>query len=249
MQYTRLQLRTQARVAADQDNSTFPTDTAYNDIINRAADLVWRRMVAVGWKPSKAALQMDASLSNGSFPFPGPVATVDLVYPVTTITSVVPNGPPLHRVKIEDIPGLLSQGSGDFGKQGTQAVAYDLHAGSTSVGGNASLLISLYPPPTSGFYIAYYTPQFSGFTADGDTWLGPEGSGELIILTAAMEGARKEGDPGELLSILGSQLKERFDEVVQFGGFMQNEPQTIHDVRRRPSRPGDWGIDTNWDYL
>jgi hypothetical protein len=219
MIYTRAQIRSQARTAADQDNSTFPTDTAYNEIIDRSADFVWRRMVAVGWKPNKLSTTITA---NGSaIVLPGQIATVDLIYPVASLSSTVPVGPPLRRVKIEEIPSLLSAASSS-----TQAVAYDLFSGVQS----AAPSIQLYPAVTSGFYLINYTPQFAGFSNDSDTWSGPEGTGELVILQAAIDGATKEDDPGDKVPKLQAKLDRRESEIIDFATFLFEGPQTVRDV-------------------
>jgi hypothetical protein len=224
MIYTRAQIRTQARVAADQDGTTsFPTDAAYNDIINLAADFVWRRMVNSGWKPTKATTTITAT--GVAVALPGPVATIDTVYPVASLSSTVPIGPALKRVKPESLVTLLTAPTGS-----TLATAYDLFNGSTSVGASTSPSIQLFPPVTSGFYVINYTPQFSGFTNDADTWSGPEGSAELIILQSAIDGANKENDPGGVVPSLQSKLEKRTQEIIDFSNFLFERPQTVRDV-------------------
>lgn len=243
MQYTRAQLRSQARVAADQDTGLFPTDAAYNDIIDRAADFVWRKMVAIGWKPAQNVLHMDATGTGGLFAFGERVAVVDTIFPVNSFTSTAPIGPELRRVKPEDLPILLSaQPSSSF------ATHYDLQSGSTSIApGSLSLAIKLYPVPTSGFYTALYQPQFAGFVNDSDIWAGPEGSGELIILQSAIEGARKEGDPADIIPSLQKQLDARTQEVVDYASFLF-DPQTVRDRRdRRYPRQFGYNAAEAWD--
>lgn len=236
MQYARQDLRTQARIAADQDNSTFPTDAAYNGIIDRAADQVWRRMVAVGWKPLTQTQNIDASTGANSYSLSFDVATINLIYPVASISSGVPTGPALRRLKVEELVPL-SFSSNNV----SPATYYDFQGGYLSGFGAPQLKLSFFPPQTSGFYRVILTPQFSGFASDSDLWLGPEGSGELIILTAAIEGALKEGDPGTMVGLLQKRLDDRFREVVEFGGFLVPDPQTVRDVRQStPWLQGDF---------
>lgn len=224
---------------ADQDGSQFPSDAAYNDIITRAADTVWRRMVAVGWKPATSTLVMNAAGGVGTFTFPGPVSTVDAVYPCASATSQVPVGPPLRRLKPEQLVDLLLL------QAGIQAICYEITQGAaTGAGALATLTsspqITLYPTPASGFYLARYTPQFPGFSADGDVWTGPAGSSELVSLMAAIEGVQKEGDPVDMAGVLRAQLKERFAEVIEGGGFLDAQgQQTVKDVYRSRVFPLD----------
>lgn len=242
---TRLSIRTDARIMADQENSTYPTDTAYNSIIDRAARRVWQRMITAGWMPDQSTFVMDASLSaTGTFTFTEAVSTVNLVYPTTSATSIIPLGQPLRRLKPEERLDLLQFGTGG----GVIAEAYELTQGVASGAGAlatnlSTLRINLFPVPRSGFYLALYTRAFPGFTNDADVWTGPEGSDELIILMSAIYAAQKESDPGNIIPGLREQLKERYGEVTEAAGFMDAMgQQRIRDTNTRNYRPGDYLI-------
>lgn len=217
---TRAQLRTSTRVMADQDNSTFPTDTAVNDIIDRATRTVWRQMIAVGWKPDRTTINITAtgaaSYTVGS--------DVSVVHSVTYLGQGAGQGfrYQLHRVKPEELPDLLAQ------PNGVPALAYDLIGGGTT-----AVTIELYPNPTSGLYEVRYTKRFPGFTADGDNWIGPDGSDELIVLTAAIDSANKEEDPGKLVAGLEKRLSQRWVDVIDAAGWADSQgQQTVRDTRR-----------------
>jgi hypothetical protein len=232
---TRLQLRTSTRVAADQDISTYPTDVAVNDIIDRHARAVWRRMIAVGWKPTRTTVSITA---NGATSYP-------LGTDVSTVNSVQYLGTPgsntfrqvLNRVKPEDLADLLSS------PPGTPAVAYDLIGGGTS-----TMTIELYPVPSAGSYEVRYTPRFPGFAADADPWFGPDGSEELIILASAIECANKEGDPSDLVAALQRRLTERWADVIEAAGWADSMgQQTVRDSRRKNRLPFDFQGREGWD--
>lgn len=227
---TRGQIYTSTRVAADQDTSTYPTQTAVNDIIDRAARTVWRRMIAEGWKPLRTTVTITA---NGvtSYPIGTDVSVVHTVHflgnPGTQFYRV-----PLKRAKPEQLPDLLAFPAG------MPACAYDLIGGGTS-----TMTIELYPVPNSGTYEVRYTPKFAGFASDSDTWFGPDGSEELIILTSAIECVNKEGDPAGMVASLEKRLNRRWDEIIETAGWTDSMgQQTVRDARNRTRYPFDYNV-------
>lgn len=237
---TRLSLRNSARIAADQDNSTFPTDAAYNDFIDRAARVVWRRMLVAGWKPAKENHFITAATPS-TYLITNPVSVVHLIYPVASGSSTTPTGQPLTRLKPEDRYWLLRQPNSGG------AIAYELSLGTVEDAvqageANEKMKVELFPAQTAGFYLVHYTPVFSGFGSDADIWTGPDGSDELIILMAAIEGSRKE-DNAIHVRLLKDQLKERFDDVIDHVGAMDSVgQQTIRDMRLFANRVGDYEV-------
>lgn len=237
---TRLTLRDSARIAADQDNSTFPTDAAYNDFINRAARVIWRRMLVAGWKPAKENHFITAATPS-TYLITNPVSVVHTIYQVASAVSTVPISQPLIRLKPEDRFWLLLQ-PGSSG-----AIAYELMHGTVedivqAGEANEKMKVELFPTQTAGFYLVHYTPQFSGFTSDADIWIGPDGSDELIILMAAIEGSRKE-DNVVHVRLLKDQLKERFDEVIDHIQATDSVgQQTVRDARFISRRVGDFDV-------
>lgn len=228
---TRAQLRTSVRIKADQDNSTYPTDAALNEFIDSAARTVWRRCVSLGWKPDRTTVNITA---NGSASYTVG-SDVSAVHSVVFTSSGVRD--PLHRVKPEQLHDLLLL-------TGQQATHYDL------IGlGQTALTIELYPNPSSGNYEVRYTKRFPGFANDADTWIGPDGSEELIVLTAAIESVNKEGDPADMVRALERRLAQRWDEVIEAAGWLDSQgQQTVRDIygERQLTLPFDFRASEGW---
>lgn len=233
---TLLSMRNDARAVADQDSSIFPTNAQYNAFINRAANTVWRRMVAAGWKPKRTIFNITL---NGSSTYtinsPGVVEVVDSVHwlgtPGSTNFRV-----PLRRVKPEELDTLL------VAQTGNNPIAYDLLGG-----GIDAVSIEFYPNPPSGLIEIRYTNLFgTGLVSDTDTWFGPAGSDELIILTAAIEGMSKEDADTEKVE---RRLKERWNEVLEGASFMDaTGQQTVRDARKRSLFPFDFNARDGYDF-
>lgn len=174
---TRADLRTRARIRADQDNSTFPTDTQYDYLIDEAAKEVWYDLARAGWplRPSVATITPTGSawtalgVSGAAF--------IQGVYRIDGPNSYVE----LPRIQEGDRAALLGDSSG-------RGAAYGVNVSSTG------FHIEVLPLSTGYSYLVYYVPEFPGFANDGDTWYGPARSDELIVLKAAMKGCRKEGN-------------------------------------------------------
>jgi hypothetical protein len=61
---TKAQIRTRARVRADQDNSTFPSDTQYDLLIDVAAKETWFDLIQAGWPINFATTDKTAAGTN-----------------------------------------------------------------------------------------------------------------------------------------------------------------------------------------
>lgn len=209
---TRASIRLSARVAADQDNSDFPTEDACNDIIDRAASAVWRRLLAAGWTPARTIVTIPATGAT-SYPLGTDVHSVQSVQYLQTSTTRIP----MRRIKPEELADFLNTTGG-------QPAAYLIVGGATS-----TTTIEFYPVPTSGTFEVRYIPRFAGFQSDSDPWYGADGSDELIILTSAVDMVAKEsGDT----SALRQKLQDRWAEVCDA---MQSQDaqgqQTVRDTR------------------
>jgi len=210
----RAQLRTSSRIAADQENSDYPTDESYNDLLDRAASAVYRRLVASGWVPNRTTVSITA---NGalSYTLGTDVQTVLSVQRIDGTTSRVP----LRRLKLEEFADFMNVSS-----QGGPSSAYQITGGATTASA-----IEFFPTPTQGLYEVRYIPQFAGFVADTDNWYGPAGSDELIILTVAADAKDKEDDDS---SALRSKLGERWADVIESAQWQDGQgQQTVRDVR------------------
>lgn len=223
---TRLTLRTAARIAADQDNSTFPDDTTYNVILDQSARTVWRRMLGAGWKPDRTSITTNLVAGTSQYTIG---TDVSVIHSVMFIQGNVRT--PLTRIKPEDLPSILTLPAG-------QPQCYDILNG-----GTVAFLVELYPTPSAGGQVDIrYTKRFPGFTADGDTWIGPDGSDELIILLTAIEGARKEDNRAHI-EMLETQYTERYKEVTEAMGWLDSQgQQRVRDAHTYKFLPGDYNV-------
>lgn len=186
-------------------------------------------MLAAGWKPDRTIVTITAT-GAASYTVASDVSIVNSVVFVSgTGTGAVRF--PLTRVKPEELNDLITI-------TGSPAQKYDLIGGGTS-----ALTIELYPNPPSGTYEVRYSKRFPGFTNDADNWIGPDGSDELIILTAAIECVNKEEDPGNMLRALEARLKERWAEVIEAAGWVDAQgQQTVRDTHAKRLVPGDYDV-------
>ena len=210
---TRLQMRDRARVKADQENATYPTDASYNDWLNEAGGWVWRRLVAAGWTPGRVTVNLVAN-GSASYTLGTDVHSVRYVHRLDG-TGTTARRIPLRRLRPEERSDAMPATG--------QAEVYDLALGVT-----AAQVIELMPIPASGTYEVSYVPRFAGFAADGDNWYGPDGTDELLVLLAAIRGVKKEnGDHGPL----AEELKDAWSEILDSANWVdQLGTPTVRDV-------------------
>lgn len=227
---TRGSLRLSTRVAANQEGGDFPSEDALNDILDRAASGVYRRLIAAGWTPSRTTVTITATGATS-------YALGTDVHSVTSVQRLDGSlyRPALTRLKPEELAGYQSLGA-------SFATAYLITGGVTT-----ATAIELYPVPTTGSYEVRYTPKFAGFVSDLDQWYGPDGSEELIILTAAIDSVALEyGDTSQL----NQKLQERWAEVVDGAQWQDAQgQQTVRDVyaqRRSYTRGFDYDAHEAW---
>lgn len=174
---TRAQIRTRARVRADQDVGTYPTDSQYNDLIDDSAREVWYDLIVAGWP---------IDYSTTSFTF----ATNPRVLGVGNILGIhgvyFSQGSQFYRLRRinEGKRSSLMDPNNGFG----QAEFYDVRLNAVN-----GPVLYLWPPAFGGTYRVDYVPEFAGFSSDSDTWFGPARSDELIALKAASKALHKEG--------------------------------------------------------
>lgn len=227
---TRLQMRDRARAKADQDGSTFPTDTQYNNWLDEGASAVWRRLVGAGWRPDRTLISITAT-GAASYTLATDVHTI------LDVTRVISGGRiPMRRVKPEEIqPLALLTGPGLY---------YELTGGAL-----AAQAIEFYPKPTGGTYEVRYIKRFPGFTADGDNWYGPDGSDQLIVLLAAISGANKE-DAREKVASLKDEFQMTWTEVLEQANWLdQQSVPTVRDSRPTyPRDDSDYFVTNAWEW-
>lgn len=229
---TRADLRTRARVRADQDNSTFPTDTQFNYWLDAAGKETWYDLARSGWPLGGEAASATIS-SSGLCRFDGELSVTDPVAFVTGVYRLVGGTyTELKRLNEGDRAALMSS-------QGSEPCYYDLFYHPSE-----GLVIQLYPMAGAQVLVQYVS-EWPGFSADDSVWRGPARSDELIVLKAAAKACRKEGnDQGaaqldrEYLMLLQS-----VQELASWTNM--RHPATIRDVGNplgRSRLPGDFDV-------
>jgi hypothetical protein len=178
---TRSELRTRARIRADQDQSTFPTDTQYNYLIDEAAKEVWYDLIRAGWPISfsQASASVGSSAVMGlanTFLVSGTVALIRGVYYLNGGTYTE-----LKRLNEGDRAGLYQTG-------GTPT-HYDV-----LVDPSEGIAVTVLPYSPGSQIVVEFVREHPGLPNDASVWMGPARSDELIVLKAAMKGCRKEGN-------------------------------------------------------
>lgn len=206
------ELEARARIRADQDGSTFPTTAQYRELISDAAEELWNKMIAAGFKPAQTSATLTAT-GAASYTVASNVAVILSVERVEGRDRL-----PLRRAEEYELPYLRSVSSN------SQATHYDLVAGSVS-----SLTIELFPTPLTGQYVVRYVPRFTRFTTGADQWVGLPASDSYIVLHAARAALRKEGDPARDID---GELAEVYEQVCRMASWLDGQfPGRIRDAR------------------
>ena len=226
----RSDLRTYARLLADQDSSDFPTDTQYNLYLDKGARKVWWDLRVAGWPVNFASTVITATgatqyaLSGGSPSVTTQVASIHGVYFLQGSDFY-----PLHRINEGKRAALMSSTFQPSGYAGWYDYRVDPTTGPT---------VEILPKPTAGTYRVDYISEFPGFASDSDTWYGPAGSDVLVSCWAAYLAVRKEG-PARLpeAQALLADYKDELAEVVNRASWadMRN-PAQIRDVNSEFNR-------------
>lgn len=219
---TRADIRGLARIRADQDSSTFPTDTQYNTIIDFCAKAVWFDLVQAGWPVSFSAVIKSATGTNPITLGVGTIAFVRGVYRIEGGTFIE-----LQRLNEGDRASLMSTA-------GNQASHYNIMYDATN-----GAVLELLPCPTSGSYRVEYTTEFAGFANDAATWPGPARSDELVALKAAAMGCRKEGNDQGAEQLDREYGRLMHDVQAMASWFDLRNPPKIRDVNAGLFGPRD----------
>lgn len=231
---TRLDLRTRARIRADQDQSTFPTDTQYNYLIDEAAKEVWYDLIRSGWPISFTQVQATTSTVS-TLPLATAFsvsATPAFIRGVYCLRGTTYNE--LKRINEGDRAMLLTSG---------EPTHYDVR-----IDPSAGMVIEVLPF-AAGYTIAVdYIAEYPGLPNDASVWYGPARSDELIVLRAAIKGCRKEGnDQGA--RFLEGEYAGLMQSVQDMASWVNmRAPAMIRDVSMAdvvgyPTRlPGDYDI-------
>lgn len=229
MLHTLASLRTRARIRADQDSSTFPTDTQYDYLLNEAAKDVWMDLLGAGM-PYGVGFGGNAALSQALQANTGflSISADNSANDIAAITGVyMRDGGAYKELKV--LPAdrradmLLATGTPTYYRiEHTQSGAK----------------VYLYPvPPDGGSYRVDVITTL--VTMDVNTgWSGPARSDELIVLRAAMKACRKEGnDQGA--QFLAQEYAELWEKTMRMVQWFRKDAELIRDVQPlMPARDG-----------
>lgn len=188
---TRLELRTKARLYADQDGADFPSDPQYNLYLDDSAKEVLMELVMGGWQMHSTTYPL---VSGGiarqeQFGFP-----TDLVLSVIQVYTTDSTGfNELKRVN-QGLALQLQSQNFSFGNGFQQF--YDLFIDT------AGQWIEIFPR-RAGTYFIDYIPGFPGFVNDASVWNGPTRSDDLIALKTAAKAVKKEGRLQDAVALKG----------------------------------------------
>lgn len=213
---TRLELRTRARIRADQDGADFPTDTHYNGYLDEAGREAFADLVMSGWPIDYSTSTVTTNGTTRTYAFGG----ADSVFAATMVYTNFGNQfTELRRINPGHMAALRTTGaSGGFSR------FYEVRTGV------AGAVIEFFPR-VAGTYFVDYIADFPGFTNDSSIWQGPPRSDELIVLKSAAKGVRKEGriPDARALDDEYSQLLLKVKELASW--YDMRNPAEIRDSR------------------
>lgn len=225
----RLEIRTRARIRADQTNSTKPDDVSYNYWIDEACKEVWGDLLQAGWPVDYSSTTITAT-----------GAATYAIGAGTNIFSV--NGVfyfnggqtyELKRVNQANVAALRAQAA-----MSNLASYYEVRVSPT-----AGLVVELYPRVTSGTYTVQFTADHPGLASDVAIWYGPNRSDELVTLRVAAKGLHNEGMDRD-----AHFLEKEYDALLaklqnQASWIDARNPATVRDVTHAVQYAGIHGFD------
>lgn len=237
MTWTRTELRTRARIRADQDQSDFPTDVAYNYYLAEAYREVWSDLLGAGWPvnytsqtvPLTGAAQYAIAAGAG-------VKSVLGVYWISGTSRFE-----LKRLDQSFKAQVLSAVN-------NQPLYYELMLDPA-----AGTVFRFYPLIAAGSVQVDYIPDPVAFVIDSDLWYGPAMSDELLVIRAAVKAVLKEGRTADA-GALETEYRRLLEKVTAQASWVdQRNTPVIRDVNRNPTRdPFAYtdavGPDPGWGY-
>lgn len=230
MAATRLDIRTKARVRADQDAARFPTDAQYNLFIDEACKDVFADLVMSGWPPDFSTTTI---VYNGSSTGQAVGGGVDVFSIVGVWVDIGGTRFELKRLNEGDRARLSSGNTG-----GSYPEYYDYRVGTSGP------VIYFFPRKAATVSVDFI-PDHTGLASDGAIWRGPSRSDELLVLAAARKGVLKEGSArAQDAAQLKGEYDELHDKIRQQAGWadMRN-PAMIRDNTGRRGRYNDFDFD------
>lgn len=175
---TRADIRTRARVRADQDAARFPTDAQYNLFIDEACRDVFADLVMSGWPPDFSTTTIAYSGASTGQAVGGGVE----VFGITGVWMDMGGSRyELKRLNEGDRAALTSPT-----QTGSYPEYYDYRVGANGP------VIYLFPRKAATVYVDFI-PDHPGLASDVTVWRGPARSDELVVLASARKGVLKEG--------------------------------------------------------
>jgi hypothetical protein len=219
-------LRSRARVLADQDDASFPTDAQYLQYLNAAQKDVWYDLVTAGWPVQYATATVTATGATQYL-----LASGAGIFSVRSVWRVEgTRRTPVERVDESTKAAQLSA------PLNAASASYEVLVDPTGT-------VIRFFPLVSGTFEVEYIAEPVDFSADADYWRGPMRSDELIVLRAAAKGCRKEGRRGDAADLL-SDYKELLEKVKDSASWVdQRNTPRIRDVMGSQRRdPFDYPI-------
>lgn len=210
---SRSQLRTRARLRANQDGATKPSDDSYNIWLNECLQKVWYDLLGAGWVPEYQQATFVATGVTNQLAGGDSIATVLGVFWQCGGAYIE-----LPRIQEGQRASLMSQGSGT-------PAGYRVFASATD-----GLAVEILPPSVGQTFVVNYIPEQLDMSTDLDAWRGPARADELIVLCTAAKAMRYEGNDQGAAQV----DKEYYDllpTVLAFASMLdgRNAP-TIRDV-------------------
>lgn len=231
---TRAQIRSRARIRADQDNSTFPTDAQYNEYIDEACKDVWYDLVGAGWPVSFSTVSLTLPSTTEIPNVVSLSVEAGVAVPVAFIRGVYL----LQGGRYHPLPRLNEGDRGALYSTSSQcpmhySVQHDLSNG---------LGVEFLPYTPGASVRIEYVKEHPGLPDDADEWRGPARSDELIVLRAAIKGVKKEGRNADAES-LREEYREVWMKVTGMASWVDmRNPATIRDVNSKMRDPFDFDV-------
>lgn len=227
----RADLRSRARIRADQVESLKPTDAQYNAFLTASAEQVYADLLQAGF-PHDDVVQTITATGAVSYVLNGGATIFGITEVLQQIGSEFFE---VRKVNASRIASLRSLSASTGGPAGY----YDLHHSFT-----AGPHIEFLPRPTSGTYVVRYVNAYSGLSSDAAVWRGPASSDELLVLRAAAKALRNEGETADA-NALDAEYADLIQHVMTQASFydMRGPAGHIRDVEgARHQDPFDFNV-------
>lgn len=199
MAIDRANIRSRARIRADQDFSIFPTDAQYNLIADECSKTVFGDLVQAGYPIMETTVGINTTAFNEIYP----IQAGALIHGVTGVFGTL--GGQTYELKRLHRDQEATMNSIRANQCTHYMVRVDAISGDVGV--------SFFPAPFGGSYKVSYIPGWAGFANDATVWPYMARTDELVVLLMAAKGCRKEGEVQDAQA-LDREYKELWDKVL-----------------------------------